>query len=225
MLCKNKKCNKGNFDKRCKFEPERIGQVCCSVECAIELIQSKTYVNQREKEIRVKNVKEKKILMDKWGATAYLKENKKYLQNEINKLARLIDAKFGYETCICCHRGFGAQCDGCHYHSTGSNASLRYNLANIHSGSSYCNDYSNTHITGYKEGLATRYGIEYQDYVVNQLPLIYKEIHLSAHDIVEKLAIVRKIIRGLDKVQFKDAIEARDVLNEQIGIYTKKFGD
>jgi hypothetical protein len=39
------------------------------------------------------------------------------------------------------------------------------------------------------------------------------------------LAIVRKIIRGLDKVQFKDAIEARDVLNEQIGIYTKIFGD
>lgn len=220
MLCKNKKCNKGNFGKRCKFEPSGT-QVYCCTECLLEDMQTERY----KRDVSVKIKKEANEQTKRIKVVVYERENKKYLQNEINKLARMIDAKFGYETCICCHRGFGAQCDGCHYHSTGSNASLRYNLANIHSGSSYCNDYSNTHITGYKEGLATRYGIEYQDYIVNQLPLIYKEIHLSAHDIVEKLAIVRKIIRGLDKVQFKNAIEARDVLNEQIGIYTKKFGD
>lgn len=161
-------------------------------------------------------IKERKIVV-------YEKENKKYLQNEINKLARMIDAKFGYVTCICCDRSLSGQIAGCHFHSVGSNASLRYNLTQIHSGGVYCINYSNTHLTGYKEGLATRYGIEYQDYVVNQLPLIYKEIHLSAHDIVDKLAIVRKLIRSLDKMQFKDAIEARDLLNTEIGIYTFSF--
>jgi hypothetical protein len=216
MLCKNKKCNKGNFDKRAKFEPIPNKLYCCK-ECLFEDMQTEAYKKEVAKRIK----KEANDQTKRIKVVVYEKENKKYLQNEINKLARMIDAKFGYDTCICCHRGFGAQTDGCHFHSVGSNPTLRYNLDQIHSGSSYCNDYSNTHLSGYKEGLATRYSKEYQDYVVNQLPILYKEIHLTAHDIAEKLVIVRRLIRELPKMNFKDAMEARSELNKEIGIYLK----
>lgn len=217
MLCKNKKCNKGNFGKRAKFVPINSGQVYCCKECLFEDMQTEAYKKEVAKRIK----KEANDQTKRIKVVVYEKENKKYLQNEINKLARMIDAKFGYDTCICCDRNLSGQIAGCHYHSVGSNASLRYNLVQIHSGGVYCNNYSNTHIVGYKEGLATRYGKEYQDYVVNQLPLIYKEIHLTAHDISEKLVIVRRLIRELPKMNFKDAMEARSELNKEIGIYLK----
>lgn len=217
MLCRNKKCNKGNFGKRAKFEQKSPSHFYCSQECLFEDMHTEAYKKKVAAEIKKdanKETKQKKIVI-------YEKENKKYLQNEINKLSRLIDIKFGYDSCICCGRPYGNQTDGAHYHSVGSNHTLRYCLDNIHSASSHCNDYSNTHILGYTKGLKERYGEEYQDYVVNQLPLLYPEVHLSAHDIAEKLTIVRKINRELDKMSFTDSLTARRELNHQIGIYLK----
>jgi ribosome-binding protein aMBF1 (putative translation factor) len=214
MLCKNKKCNKGNFGKRCKFDPNGT-QVYCCTDCLLEDMQTERY----KKEVSVKIKKEANEQTKRIKVVVYERENKKYLQNEINKLARMIDARFEYDTCICCHRGFGAQTDGAHYHSVGSNHTLRYNLHQIHSASSYCNDFSNTHISGYKDGLERRYGKEYQVYVVNELPLLYKGVHLSAQEIADKLVIVRKAIREFSKMKFSNSIQAREELNKLIGIY------
>ena len=119
MLCKNKKCNKGNFGKRNKFEQNGT-QVYCCTDCLLEDMQTERY----KKEVSVKIKKEANEQTKRIKVVVYERENKKYLQNEINKLARMIDARFEYDTCICCHRGFGAQTDGAHYHSVGSNHTL-----------------------------------------------------------------------------------------------------
>jgi len=217
MLCKNKKCNKGNFGKRNKFEQNSPSHTYCCVECLLEDRDNEAYKKKVAAQIKKESSEQTKRIK----VVVYEKENKKYLQNEINKLSRLIDTKFGYDSCICCGRPYGNQTDGAHYHSVGSNHSLRFCLDNIHSASSYCNDYSNTHISGYTEGLKKRYGSEYQDYVINQLPILYKEIHLSAQEIAEKLAIVRKINREITKLSFPDSLTARAEFNQQIGIYLK----
>ena len=181
----------------------------------IQKIAAKTAKERAKKE----NVKlnERKVVL-------YEKENKTLLQKEINKLAKLIDAKCGLTTCICCGRDFGKQTDAAHYHSVGSNSSLRFHLENIWSSSSYCNNYSNTHLTGYFERLKDLFGESYRDYVVNELPLKCKSIKLSAKDIHEKLVLVRKLIRNFEKDNegtfgFPDLIFKRNHYNKIIGIY------
>ena len=185
-------------------------QIVCSTSCAIQL--------SKEKEA-VKRAKEERKQLNEMKIEVYSKENKKYLQNEINKLSRMIDARFGFETCIDCDKPFGKQCDAAHYHGRGSNSSLRYHLDNLHSASSQCNMWSDKHKEGYKIGLEQRYGSDYANYVINELPVIFKEIHLSAKEIHEKLKLVRKLIRDFDTMRFNSSISARTILNQLIGIY------
>lgn len=201
-VLKERKC------KECKqlFMQERPLQYLCGFRCAGKIVKRKF------EQIQNKEHKELKIVV-------YEKENKKYLQNEINKLSRMIDAKFGFVTCIDCNKLFGKQIDAAHFHSTGSNSSLRYHLDNLHSAKSDCNQYSNQHISGYKIGLMERYGKKYAKYVIEELPLKYPIIKLSSKEIHEKLAVVRKLIRGFDTFIFDDALDARKKLNKIIGIY------
>lgn len=147
----------------------------------------------------------------------YPRESKNELQREINKLSRLIDSRFNYK-CICCGREYGKQVDGCHYTSQGSNPTIRFNLHNIHSGDSYCNNYSNTHISGYYDGLIQRYDKEYADYIKYELPKT-PTIKLLSNEIADKLKIVRDLIRNFDTFIFKDGKEGREILNKIIGIY------
>lgn len=149
------------------------------------------------------------------------KENRSGLQREINKLARQIDARFGYGCVDCCGRPYGKQIDGAHFHSVGSNSSLRYNLHNIHSADSQCNQYSNTHISGYKIGLEKRYGKEYLE-MVEHLPALHKELRLSNLEISNKLKLVRSLNRNFKIYQLQDGDAARDLFNTLIGIYPPK---
>lgn len=79
MLCKNKSCKKGNFDKRAKFEPERIGQVCCCNICEIEYIKAKQYKTFSEKKVRLSNAKNKHTYIAKVSKKRQ-SENKIYLE-------------------------------------------------------------------------------------------------------------------------------------------------
>ena len=54
---------------------------------------------------------------------------------------------------------------------------------------------------------------------MNELPLLYKGVHLSAQEIADKLVIVRKAIREFSKMKFSNSIQAREELNKLIGIY------
>ena len=149
----------------------------------------------------------------------YSKEYKSDLQNSINKLARMIDAKFGYDTCIDCGKPMLKQIHGAHFGDVGGNNSIRYNLHNIHSSLSQCNKYSNKHKQGYELGLKSRYSEDYFNYVNTDIVLKFNHVKLTPNEVVEKLAIVRKLIRDFDTFQFTSAINARNVLNEIIGVY------
>lgn len=199
--------------KNCKekFNPKAFLQKYCMEkdECV------KAFMEYRKIELRKKYKRELKEMK----IEVYGKENKKYLQSEINKLSRMIDSRFKFDACIDCNKPFGKQVDACHFHSRGANSSLKYNLDNLHSGRSDCNQYSENHKSGYKIGLIERYGKKYTQYVVEELPLKYPLIKLTAQEIYEKLALVRKLIRTFDAFDFKDSLDARKKLNKIIGIY------
>lgn len=196
---KQKKC------KFCKeiFQPQRSLQYLCGPECGWRYGEK---------------LAEKRILKE-MKVEAHQKKNKTTLQKEINKLARNIDKKFGITDCIDCGVYMGKQIHGAHYHSVGSNNSLRFNLHNIHSSTSQCNKYSENHKEGYTKGLEKRYGNVYLDYIKN-LPLEFPSIKLSSKEIVEKIKIVRHLNRAIDNTILFDPLQARSLYNNIIGIYT-----
>lgn len=169
-------------------------------------------------EIELKKATIWKAKRTEWKIDTHSKENKTALQKEINLLARKIDAVFGFKCIDLCDREYGKQIDGAHFHSVGSNSSLRYNLHNIHSADSHCNNYSNTHISGYKLGLEKRYGKDYLE-LVEGLPLLYKETRLNNQEIHDKLILFRKLNRDFNTYQLSDGISARNLFNSIIGIY------
>ena len=200
--CKNKSCE-------IKFQQLRPLQFVCSPKCAAEY-QTLLKTNKEAKEWR----NEKAVMK----IDTHAKENKEALQRETNKLSRMIDVYFAFETCIDCGKTYGKQTDAAHFHSHGSNCSLRYNLHNLHSAASQCNLWSENHKVGYRHGLVKRYGGEYL-IMVETLPLKYKEVHLSNFEIAEKLKIVRVLIRTFGTYKLLDSVSARNLFNMIIGIY------
>lgn len=203
---KPKKCkNCGN-----RFIPQYNPlQYVCTPKCAAEYGK------------KLNDAKEEKEVLEKVKAMrpeAMHKQYKVDLQREVNKLARKVDLMLGFTTCIDCHRPYGKQQDAAHFHSVGSNSTLRFNLHNLHSANSFCNNYSDVHHVNYKSGLEKRYGAEYLK-LVEDLPTVYKELHLSAVEVVEKLKLVRGIIKNIDSFEFENGIDARNQLNSLIGIY------
>lgn len=199
--CKYSKCGK-------EFMAFNTLQKTCNWQCAL-----KYNAEVAEKKAAQDWNKEKNVLR----IDTHSKEYRNTLQAEINKLSRIIDAKF-YSTCIDCGREFGKQVDAAHFHSRGANSSLRYNLHNLHSAASNCNQFSDTHKEGYLKGLEYRYGSEYRDLVLS-LPQQYPEIKISNTEVVEKLKVVRMLIRTHHTFKFDTAVEYREMFNKIIGIY------
>lgn len=197
--------------KNCKhcaklFTPIRSSlEVACSINCAIELNKPK---------LLLKGTKEFKAAKTE----VKISENRIELQRNINLFSRMIDASFGFNTCIDCNKPFGKQVDAAHFHNVKGNEQLRFNLHNLHSAKSDCNQYSSEHKVGYKQGLEQRYGIDYLNQV-EALKTEIKELKLNAVEISEKLKLVRHIIRNFDKYKFDNALIARNQFNKIIGIY------
>jgi Bacteriophage Lambda NinG protein len=166
---------------------------------------------------------ERKAKEDKRKAkiNAHESDYKTALQNEINKLSKLIDFKFGLTDCIDCGKFLNKethQIDACHFISRKKNSTLKYNLLILHSGHNHCNTRNETHESSYKIGLEKRYGKEILE-EIEGLSLKYPIIKLTAFEAVEKLKLVRKIIRTFDTFQFENSLAARKQLNLLIGIY------
>jgi len=209
-----------------KFTPTAIGQKWVNrSHHAKWLLETEAGKAAREKQF-AKDLKQKekaknKELQDKidsWKPTVHEKKYKGLLQNEVNKLSRMIDTKFGYTLCIDCGKPFGNQTDAAHFNGVGSNHSIRYNLHNLHSSKSDCNQFSDKHKQGYTIGLKERYGESYLT-LVEELPLKYKYIKISAVEVVEKLKIVRSLVKNFDTFQAENSIAMRENFNNIIGIY------
>jgi len=165
--------------------------------------------------------KKKKMPKTQSHPDVYSKENKAALASEVQKLARMIDARFGFVTCIDCGKPFGKQIDGGHFNSKGSNMSIAYNLHNLHSQMSNCNQngLGGGKQMGYYDGLIARYGQDYADYVKYELQQKYQYVGLKNHEIPDILKRTRALIRNFDAYNFFNSVHARDTCNTIIGIY------
>ena len=209
MKVKPKKC------KNCAklFTPKRSTlEVTCSVTCAIQY--GRNVPIKENKNLLVKGTPQFKAAK----IEVSIGENRTELQRNINLLSRMIDASFGYNTCIDCGKKMNKQIHGAHFHNVKGHENLRFNLHNIHSSLSQCNKYSSEHKVGYIKGLEQRYGIGYLNQV-EALKTEIKELKINAVEIAEKLKLVRHIIRNFDKYKFDTALIARNQFNKIIGIY------
>lgn len=181
---------------------------------------------ERSKQLKEKSQRKEKAIRriqeQNVRVVVYAKKYKSEFNRECQKLARMIDHRFGFN-CIDCDRNFGKQVDGGHFNSKGSNVTLAGNLHNIHSQRSECNQngLGGGRRLEYYRGLVARYGQWYADYVDTGLQNEYPLIKLSEKEVFEKLTIVRRLIRTFDTFQFVDGIAAREQLNQIIGIYQK----
>ena len=212
MRCKN--CKE-------KFEAKYFNQKFCMEKD--ECIKAFSNQVQEDKE----KAKQKKWNKEKTEKLPdlYPKKYKNFLQVEINKLSKMIDKKFGFVTCIDCGKDFGKQTDAGHFNSCGSNPTIRYNLHNVHSQNSKCNQFDGGRRLEYYRGLVTRYGQKYADYVDTGLQKEFTYIGLSNQEVAEKLKVVRKIVRDFDTFKFTSSLNARIQLNNLIGIYPVTKGE
>ena len=197
--------------KKFEYAFTKFEKVCQNRDCMIayapELARNIEKVKQQNWDRRKKELK---VEVPK-------KSNKIVLQDEINKLARFIDSKFRYD-CIDCGRALYLQVHGSHYHDVGSNEMIRFNLHNIHTSASDCNRWHGGRKEGYFGGLVHRYGNDYAIFVKEELKTVTHG-KLSDGDYVEKIKIVRGLIRSIDTFKFTDGKQAREMLNKIINIY------
>ena len=196
-----------------KFEVKRFNQKSCENEDCVYEHFKRERLKKWERESKKANGSTKK---------AKTKTTQEYLQDEVNKLSRMIDAHFNYK-CIDCGKPYGKQTDGAHFHSRGNNKSNAYNLHNLHSARAHCNQYSAEHKPGYRIGLENRYGIEYKEYVEFEIVRLYPVIKLTQIEYKEALKKTRKCIREFDNLigNYLDGSIARIEFNKLIGIYNK----
>ncbi len=110
-----------------------------------------------------------------------------------------------------------------HYHSVGSNHSLRFNLMNIWAQCHDCNGMNSGNTIGYNKGLIRIYGKEFQEYVEYQLPLDYPYMKFRIDQLVEAKKIASAIKLSLQKENRiytnLERKEMRIEFNTKIGIY------
>ena len=205
-----------------KFIPYNIGQKWVNQKhyqrWLLETEKGQAHIRKQQAKA-TKIVKSEQAKKDLEAKIKYKPENyQAALQIEINKLSKMIDASFNYHDCICCNNILNASINAAHFHSVGSNATVRYNLHNVHSARTHCNNYSAEHKSGYILGLEARYGKEYLE-KVQSLVIQYSHIGLKSNEIYEKLGLVRKIIRNFSTYKFESSVQAREMLNKIIGIY------
>ena len=135
---------------RNEFEPFRMGQKACSVECATQMARVK-----REKAERSLDRLKREALKTR---SDWIKD----AQTAFNAYIRERDAK---EPCICCGKPLGqgevgGGFDAGHYRSTGSAPHLRFDERNCHGQRKQCNRYGAGRAVDYRLGLIARVGLE-----------------------------------------------------------------
>ena len=206
--------------KWCKkeFKRQQSTQVVCSLECAIDYQRAKAIKRKKEKEDgwpqRKKELKK---------AVTTLPQLKKKLQANINEIARKID--YGHN-CMMCNKPIKKP-QACHYHSVGSNDSLRFNLMNIWAGCYACNVHKSGNILGYDQMIIEKFGRDRWRYIKFDLVKDYSLIKLSKIEIVDLIVYTNNIKKNIEEKRRSSMVRwrKREQLNKLIGIYTSKFKD
>ena len=200
-----------------KFEPKEFLQKFCkgSIDCltAEGLYKLDKHKKQRDKEWKI----EKMVLEEKLKTKS---DYEKDLQVPINKIARLIDKG---SNCMMCNHVM-KRTNGCHYHSRGANATIKFHLHNIWIGCHKCNGVLGGNIIGYDNRLIDVYGREKWEYVKFSLCQI-QPIHLDKDELKELTSQANKIVKQLVKLDLTYSIDnrwkLREKINKQLGIYIK----
>ena len=141
------------------------------------------------------------------------------LQDEINKIIRLIDKGLP-----CLARKKLGQIHAGHVFSRGSNLTIRYNLHNIHRQNAQSNHFQNDDGL-LREGLINEYGAEYFDFIsdLRRTPSLtfnnseFQELTIKAREIVRELKSIDK------EYSLKERINMRNDINLRLGIYEKEY--
>jgi hypothetical protein len=207
--CKQKHSPFNSLDNWCK-------EIDCQTKKAMHLLGNKKKSDKKKQ----RDEDNKKL------PGLYPRKYKGFLDKECQKLARMIDNKFGFK-CIDCGKDYGKQQDGGHFNSKGKNRSLAWNLHNIHSQKSDCNrnGLGGGRERQYYDGLISRYGLKYAEFVDVGLQKEFEYIGLNNDEIGVKLALVRKLIRDFDTFVLTNSISARCMFNNIIGIYKTEIGE
>lgn len=210
---KNKKC------KVCQseFKPFKTTDIVCSVKCSVQYVRNreeKEKLKAEKEDIKNWN-KEKKVLKEKLKTKS---DHENELQKIINSIAREIDKE---HDCLMCGNPPKKK-NGCHYHSVGSNATLRFNLFNIWLGCEHCNKWKGGNIIAYDNELIKYYGKEKWEYIKFQLVRDYKALHLSINELQELKVKAKAILKEVKKMPKLDYIERwnlRIEINKSLDIY------
>ena len=211
MLCKNKNCKKGNFNKRVKLE--KGSKLFCSDECMSEWIDCNKVKFERKAQI----ARNKERKAEKETIINY--EEK--LQKKVQHIARLID-----DGNPCLARNiYGGQKHGGHVLSKGGNANMKFNLHNIFIQGAQSNHFQSDDVL-MREGVVRVFSQSYMDFITSlkQTPTQSQ----SNEYYKEKYQIGCKIANDLKKGEVTNRTpENRQLLRNQfnleLGIYEAKY--
>ncbi len=200
-----------------QFFPRTTFQSWCQPDCAIEIAKKK-----KQKAFQKQCATEKKVWQMTSEKVSYFE---KALEREINAIARCID--YGLN-CISCDPNTPIKkMFAGHYHSVGSNCTLRFNLHNIHRQCYSCNGNKGGNQNAYLYGLKWQYGSMYAGYVQYEIVRDYKLIKWSREQLVEWTKTAKKIRKSLESNPItrtlEQRIELRSEINKELGIYTNNF--
>jgi Bacteriophage Lambda NinG protein len=180
--------------------------------CAIE------HQNKMKKKLELSDWKKRKENIKESLQT--LSDLKRILQDDINRLVRMIDYD---QLCISSQRRPIKRNAG-HYYSVGAHPELRYNLLNIFLQSEHDNSHLSGNLLQYRENVKLLFGKKFLS-ELESLPSVHKSINLTKDDIKEFIKATREVIK-LHLTNYPDVklgnekrIELRRQYNELIGIY------
>lgn len=211
--------------KKCKvcgeeFTPYRSTQKVCSPTHAIEwgirqtAKREQKKVNEYKKELRAERMKAKESLID----------YRKILQNEVQKIARLIDFK-----CLCLARNIvPRQAHGGHVFSRGSNANFALNLHNIFLQSAASNHFQNDDGL-MRDGVVRVFGLDYLDFITSlKATPVQKYTNEDYKVFLQKARqISKQLTEWNNQIQqprsATSRIQLRNWANVELGIYPNEF--
>ncbi len=190
---------------------------CCYPKWLLETDEGKAIIARQALRGKKQIEKEKRhhVRMAKHNLET-LAQAKSKLQSKINRLVRLIDHEKGCISCSHGHDGmFTRQKHASHFHSRGSNDSIRFHLDNIFTSCSICNGYQHGNLIGYKKGITERYGDEFLEYMTYEIPRKYPLMKFDKDQLREASkecnAIIKDILSGKDYT--------RTEINARLGLY------